>query len=106
MAAPLSGQVLAWPVDPEENAVTNKEGQELKKNRAKVGCQERTVTKFSLSCKNSDGRTRTLLLGQPGVSERPFPESPLSVGGRQQLLTCTLARMQWWARDWVGVASL
>nr|XP_041575212.1 leucine-rich repeat-containing protein 43 isoform X3 [Taeniopygia guttata] len=28
-------KVLAWPVDPEENAVTNKEGQELKKNRAK-----------------------------------------------------------------------
>ncbi|XP_064248364.1 leucine-rich repeat-containing protein 43 isoform X2 [Passer domesticus] len=28
-------KVLSWPVDPEENAVTNKEGQELKKNSAK-----------------------------------------------------------------------
>lgn len=65
------------------------------------------MTKLYLSCKNSDGRTRTLLLGQFGVSEgvRPLPKSPISVGGTQQLLTHTLARMQWWARGWVGFAS-
>lgn len=94
-------------VDPEENTVPNKKEGQLKKNGAKVGCWERTMTKLYLSCKNSDGRTRTLLLGQFGVSEgvRPLPKSPISVGGRQQLLTHTLARMQWWARGWVGFAS-
>lgn len=81
--APLSGQVLSWPVDPDENSVPSKEGQELKKNGAKVGCQERTTTKFYLSCKNSDGRTRTLLLGQSGVSETQIsPRVPPFCGGK------------------------
>lgn len=81
--APLSGQVISWPVDPEENSVTNKEGQEPKKNGAKVGCQERTTTKFYLSCKNSDGRSRTLLLGQSGVSEsQTSPKVPPFSGGK------------------------
>lgn len=68
----LSGQVLSWPVDAdaEENAATNeKEGRELKKDSAKVGCWERTMTKLHLSCKSSDGRTRILLLDQFGVPE-------------------------------------
>lgn len=57
--APLSGQVLSWPVDddPEENTATNKERQGQKKNGGKVGYWERTMTKLYLNCKNSDGRT-------------------------------------------------
>lgn len=83
--APLSGQVLSWPVDAdaEENAATNKKkGQELKKNSAKVGCWERTMTKLYLSCKNSDGRTRTLLLGQFGVSESDLSQRPPFLWGK------------------------
>lgn len=45
--APLSGQVLSWPVDAdtEENADTKgKAGQGLQKDSAKVGCWERMMS--------------------------------------------------------------
>lgn len=71
MPAPLSWQVLSWPVDAdsEEGAVTNKKaGQGLKKDGGKVGCQEGTMSKNLLSYNNSDGARRDLLLCQFWVS--------------------------------------
>lgn len=103
--APLSGQVLSWPVDPDENSVPSKEGQELKRNGAKVGCQERATTKFYLSCKNSDGRTRTFLLGQSGVTQIS-PKAPPFLWGEGSSCWHTLDRRLWWAWGWVGFASL
>lgn len=103
--APLSGQVLSWPVDddPEENTAPNKkEGQDLKKNGAKVRCWERTMTKLYLSCKNSDGRTRTLLLGQFGVSE----SQTHFCGGKAAAVDTHLDQDVMGARGWVWVASL
>lgn len=78
---PLSGQVLSWPVDadPEENAGTKgKARRGLQKDDAKVGCWERMMSKHQLSCKNNDGGTRALLLGQFGVSESPLHPKPFT----------------------------
>lgn len=82
----LSGQVLSWPVDddPEQTPVPNKKEGQLKKNGAKVGCWERTMTKLYLSCcRNSDGRTKNLSPGPVWcVRESDLSQSPPFLWGK------------------------
>lgn len=92
--APLSGQVLSWPVDPdpEENAVTKGKARPgLQKDGAKVGHWEGTMSKHHLGCKNNDGGNEGPSPGpvwcvrESVLHPRPLAKaSPLAMGGRQQ----------------------
>lgn len=110
--APLSWQVLSWPVDAdsEESAVTNKKaGQRLKKASAKVGCREGTTSKNCLSYSNSDGARRDLLLCQfwasGSIPSIPYLQTNLSLLWEEgsSCFTHPSGWIQRWACGWAQV---